>query len=116
LECHTQTLGDLGPVMRLNPNRVASRWVPKCVKDCPEMVVIPPGEFWMGSADGEGDKDGSELPRHRIKIDEPIAVGKFEVTWDEWEACSRCVGAMGSQPATVAMERGATAVDYCVMG
>src|SRR5262245_30060249 len=59
----------------------------ECVKDCPEMVVIPPGEFWMGSRDGEGDTDGSEYPRHKVKIDKPFAVGKFEVTWDEWEAC-----------------------------
>jgi formylglycine-generating enzyme required for sulfatase activity len=67
----------------------------ECAKDCPEMVVIPPGEFWMGSRDGEGDEDGSECPRHKVKIDKPFAVGKFEVTWDEWEACVATRGCDG---------------------
>jgi formylglycine-generating enzyme required for sulfatase activity len=67
----------------------------ECAKDCPEMVVIPPGEFWMGSRDGEGDQDGSEYPRRKVKIDKPLAVGKFEVTWDEWEACIATRGCDG---------------------
>jgi formylglycine-generating enzyme required for sulfatase activity len=67
----------------------------ECAKDCPEMVVIPPGEFWMGSRDGEGDQDGSEYPRRRVKIDKPFAVGKFEVTWDQWEACVAMRGCDG---------------------
>jgi formylglycine-generating enzyme required for sulfatase activity len=57
----------------------------ECPKDCPEMIVIPPGEFWMGSRDGEGV--ASERPRHPVKIDKPFAVGKFAVTWDDWDAC-----------------------------
>ena len=59
------------------------------------MVFIPPGEFWMGSRDGEGAPDGSEYPRHKVKIDKPFAVGKFEVTWDEWEACVAMRGCDG---------------------
>jgi formylglycine-generating enzyme required for sulfatase activity len=65
----------------------------ECAKDCPEMVVIPPGEFWMGSPDGEGFD--SEHPRHKVKIDKPFAVGKFEVTWDDWEACVAMRGCDG---------------------
>ena len=64
-------------------------------RTAPEMVVIPQGEFWMGSQDGEGDKDGTEYPRHKVKIDKPFAVGKFEVTWDEWEACVAMRGCDG---------------------
>jgi formylglycine-generating enzyme required for sulfatase activity len=59
------------------------------------MVVIPAGEFWMGSRDGEGYQSGSEYPRHKVKIDKPFAVGKFEVTWNDWDACvakRRCDG------------------------
>ena len=59
----------------------------ECAKDCPEMVVVPAGEFWMGSLDSEGDKD--EHPRHKVRIEKPFAVGKFEVTWDEWQTCVR---------------------------
>ncbi len=53
--------------------------------DCPEMVVIAAGKFTMGSPEGKGDKD--EHPQHDVTIDKPFAVGKFEVTWDEWQAC-----------------------------
>ena len=65
----------------------------ECAKDCPEMVVIPPGEFWMGSRDGEGYE--GEQPRHKVEIDTPFAVGKFEVTWDDWEACVAMRGCDG---------------------
>jgi formylglycine-generating enzyme required for sulfatase activity len=65
----------------------------ECAKDCPEMVVIPLGEFWMGSRDAEGLK--AEHPRHRVKIDKPFAVGKYEVTWDNWEACVAMRGCDG---------------------
>jgi formylglycine-generating enzyme required for sulfatase activity len=33
----------------------------------------------------EGDFD--EKPVHEVTIPEPFAVGKYEVTWDQWEAC-----------------------------
>ena len=65
----------------------------ECAKDCPEMVVIPPGEFWMGSRDAEGLK--AEHPRHRVKIDKPFAVSKYEATWDDWEACVAMWGCDG---------------------
>jgi formylglycine-generating enzyme required for sulfatase activity len=65
----------------------------ECAEDCPEMVVIPPGEFWMGSPDGGGHDN--ERPRHKVKIDKPLAVGKFEVTWDDWEACVAMRGCDG---------------------
>jgi len=51
----------------------------------PEMVVVPPGTFWMGSKDGEGDKD--ERPRHEVTIGYRLAVGRTPVTFEEWDAC-----------------------------
>jgi formylglycine-generating enzyme required for sulfatase activity len=65
----------------------------ECAKDCPEMVVIPPGEFWMGSRDDEGL--ARERPRHSVKIDKPFAVGKYVVTWDDWEQCVAMRGCDG---------------------
>lgn len=52
--------------------------------DCPELVQIPAGKFLMGSADGDND----EKPAHEVHLDKPIAVGKYEVTFDEWDACA----------------------------
>ena len=50
----------------------------------PEMVAVPAGEFWMGSKDGEGAAD--EHPRHKVTIPRPLAVGRFPVTFYEWDA------------------------------
>lgn len=50
----------------------------------PEMVVLPPGEFLMGSKDGEGDDD--ERPQHKVTIRQAFAVGKYPVTFAEWDA------------------------------
>lgn len=55
---------------------------------CPEMVVLPAGSFVMGSAPGEeGPVDEREGPRHRVTIARSFAVGRFEVTFAEWDAC-----------------------------
>ena len=55
-------------------------------KDCPEMIVVPAGHFEMGSPEGEGNS--SERPHHDVTIARPFAVGKFELTFDEWDACA----------------------------
>jgi formylglycine-generating enzyme required for sulfatase activity len=54
-----------------------------CPNVCPEMVVLPAGEFTMGS-----NVSGDEKPPHRVTIRRPFAVGKFEVTFAEWDACA----------------------------
>ena len=54
---------------------------------CPEMVVIPPGRFVMGSLPSERGRDDDEGPQRSMMMREPLAVGKFEVTNAEWNAC-----------------------------
>jgi formylglycine-generating enzyme required for sulfatase activity len=45
------------------------------------MVVIGAGTFQMGSS------DQYESPAHRVTIAKPFAIGRREVTFDEWDAC-----------------------------
>ena len=65
---------------------------------CPEMVVIPAGEFMMGSPASEEGHDSDEGPRHQVRIGRPIAVGKYEVTFEEWDACVAEGGCRGYRP------------------
>jgi formylglycine-generating enzyme required for sulfatase activity len=61
--------------------------------ECPEMVVIPPGNFRMGDLSGNSGVD--ERPVHDVWINYRFAVGKFEVTEVQWNAClvdGRCRG------------------------
>jgi formylglycine-generating enzyme required for sulfatase activity len=59
----------------------------ECAKDCPEMVVVPAGEFMMGSPTTETGRYNNEDPQHKVTIAKPFAVSKFDVTFDDWDAC-----------------------------
>jgi formylglycine-generating enzyme required for sulfatase activity len=50
--------------------------------DCPEMVVVPPGRFMMGSPDSDGERwsAGREGPVHPVTMARAFAVGRFEIT------------------------------------
>ncbi|HXW49151.1 MAG TPA: formylglycine-generating enzyme family protein [Xanthobacteraceae bacterium] len=54
---------------------------------CPEMVVVPAGAFAMGSPAKEDGRNPNEGPQHRVAFARPFAVGRFAVTFDEWDAC-----------------------------
>ena len=59
----------------------------ECAKDCPEMVVVPAGEFIMGSPPTEKGRMPDEGPQHRVTIARPFAVSKYDVTFNDWDAC-----------------------------
>ena len=84
------------PVLVANPGHISATESASAVpqphptfKDCancPEMVALPAGEFMMGSPMDERGRQGAEgLPR-RVVIPKPIAIGKFEVTVDQFSA------------------------------
>jgi formylglycine-generating enzyme required for sulfatase activity len=56
------------------------------IKDCPAcpvLLALHPVPFTMGS----NSSDPSERPAHKVAIKSPFAVGKYEVTVDQWNAC-----------------------------
>ena len=90
----------------LNPRDPAAREFRDCKGDfCgPVMVALPRGRYTRGTSDTEAERLlgddpgvknvlGSERPAREVAIDYDIAVGKFEVTFEEWDACvgqARC--------------------------
>ena len=60
--------------------------------ECPEMVVVPAGSFLMGSPQTEPGREADEGPRHRVWLPRAFAVGVYEVTFAEWDACLRAGG------------------------
>lgn len=71
---------------------------------CPVMVELPPGTFLMGAPEGEAPAskiatrpdwtEKAEKPQVEVEIDYRLAVGKYEVTFEEW---ARCVEAGGCE-------------------
>jgi formylglycine-generating enzyme required for sulfatase activity len=72
---------------RENPPSRATKWRPgqtfRDCPSCPELVVVRAGSFMMGSNNGKA----VEKPVRKVTIGAPLAVGKFEVTFAEWDAC-----------------------------
>lgn len=70
----------------------SSSWAPGRIfrdcPDCPQMTVIPAGHFVLDAA-------GSP---QTIAIERPFAIGKYEVTFGEWDACVAAGGCGGYRP------------------
>ena len=72
--------------------------------NCPEMVVLPGGSFLMGVPPDDlfavlfKDSKARPWPYHPVTIAEPFAVGRYEVTFDEWDACVAEGGCNGYRP------------------
>ncbi|MEE2745357.1 MAG: formylglycine-generating enzyme family protein, partial [Pseudomonadota bacterium] len=63
---------------------------------CPEMVVIPPGKFFIGSYNGKP----RERPVQKISIEKPLAFSVYEITFDDWDSCHNtggCLNAVGDR-------------------
>ena len=53
---------------------------------CPEMIVLPRGEFWMGSSVSDPDYQTTEGPRHRVTIDYKLALSSGSIGLAQWAA------------------------------
>ncbi|MFL6636578.1 MAG: formylglycine-generating enzyme family protein [Massilia sp.] len=57
------------------------------IKDCaacPTLVSIPAGAFTLGN----NTSDPSEKPAHAVTVAAPFAIGRYEVSVQEWNACA----------------------------
>ncbi len=79
IKMDTQTV-HMAPEGWFGPGAGKAEWF-KDLDVGPEMVVVPAGSFRMGS-----DDYSDEIPIHRVEIKAPFAVGRFSVTFAEWEA------------------------------
>lgn len=55
---------------------------------CPALVTVPAGSFTMGSS----ASDPAEKPPHQVAIAQPFAIGRYEVTVEQWNACADAGG------------------------
>jgi formylglycine-generating enzyme len=49
-----------------------------------ELVLIPAGEFQMGSPANEAQRDDDEGPQHKVRITKPFYMGRHEVTREQF--------------------------------
>nr|VFK58355.1 MAG: Formylglycine-generating enzyme, required for sulfatase activity, contains SUMF1/FGE domain [Candidatus Kentron sp. TUN] len=56
----------------------------------PRMQLIPAGEYPMGSPAGEGEDH--EHPQHRVRIAAPFALGRYPVTFAEYDRFCEATG------------------------
>ena len=96
---YDQTIGDFyfrpgkGSLAHGTPPGAGAGQVPlikagEVVRDCaacPEMIVIPAGNFEMGSTRFDPERKTAEMPLHRVNVP-AFAMGKTEVTRGQFEA------------------------------
>ncbi len=54
----------------------------------PQMTIVSGGEFVMGSPSHEEGRRAPEGPQHKVSISN-FAIGKYEVTFSEWDRCAQ---------------------------
>ena len=59
---------------------------------------MPAGTFTMGSPASEPKRTSEEGPQHTVTFARNFAVGRFELTFDQWEACVADGGCNGYKP------------------
>ncbi len=75
------------PAAAVSEKPAGTAAVAEIIKDCPacpELVTISGGSFTMGTTAG----DPTEKPAHRVSLGTPFAIGKYEVTVEQWNACA----------------------------
>ena len=96
-EPHTPRVASGRPAIADTGEALKPKDVKECA-NCPEMTVVPAGSFTMGSPTSEPGHSAEEAPQHTVTIARQFAVGRFEVTFDEWDACAADGGCNSYKP------------------
>ena len=90
----------MGAVLVLMAGAAGAQPAGTTFQDCPECpeMVVPEGRFEMGSPESEAHRRDYEGPVHRVTIGYRFAVGVYEVTFGEWDACVSDGGCGGYRP------------------
>jgi formylglycine-generating enzyme required for sulfatase activity len=78
-------------------------------ESCPLMTVLPAGAFTMGSPSYEAGRDMDEEPQRAIEVPS-FAIGIFEITFAEWDACLAAGGCNRHAPDDMGWGRGSRPV------
>ena len=64
----------------------------------PEMIVLPARDFIMGSPSCEAGRWDNEGPQRTIRMRDYFAMGQYQLTFAEWDACVADGGGNGHRP------------------
>jgi formylglycine-generating enzyme required for sulfatase activity/uncharacterized caspase-like protein len=76
----------VGPPPQVAANDPGGEVFKEC-DECPDMVVVPAGKAMLGSPSGESGRQTFEASPHMVEIPKPFAVGRYTVTFAQWDAC-----------------------------
>jgi formylglycine-generating enzyme required for sulfatase activity/uncharacterized caspase-like protein len=76
----------VGPPPQVAANDPGGEIFKEC-DECPDMVVVPAGKSMLGSPSGESGRQTFEAAPHLVEIAKPFAVGRYAVTFAQWDAC-----------------------------
>lgn len=79
---------------------------------CPEMVVVPEGTFTMGTAVGAYERLDREGPQITVTIEQPFALGRFELTVGHFRAFVEATGYEPSPGCRVWREKWTNSPDH----
>jgi formylglycine-generating enzyme required for sulfatase activity len=101
----------LAPFGSAPPAEILSLRVFRDCPDCPELAEIPSGFFERGSQLSERGHQVSEGPVTRVSLGRKFAIGRYPVTFGEWDQCLR-EGACKHRPNDRGWGRGTGPVFY----